>query len=305
MYPARLNAQGVVYDRDSKNDEHSEGEPMTTRWMKWLAPLLLVVLVAGCGVPKKDHEAVLKQLEDTQAELAGTQKAKADSEEALNGKISELDNQIAELTSTRDGLQAQLDEANASLSMYESKTGGLEKALKATKEDLNELKKQRAAAEARLRKYRQLAAKLANMVQSGKLKVKVRNGKMVIELDAGKTELKDDGQAALTELASVLQTIKDRAFLVTGHTDNVPTKASKFKSNWQLSTARAVTVVQYLQGGGVKPDRLAAAGYGEYDPVASNDSDEGKALNRRIEIVLMPNIDELPALPDDLFSSKS
>ena len=284
---------------------------MTIRWTKWLAPLLAVVLVAGCGVPKKDHEAVLKQLEDTKAELASTQKAKADSEEALNAKISGLDNQIAELTKHRDDLQAQLDEANASLSMYESKTGGLEKALKATKADLDELKKQRAAAEARLRKYRQLAAKLASMVQSGKLKVKVRNGKMVIELannilfDAGKTELKEDGQAALTELAAVLQTIKDRSFLVTGHTDNVPVKASKFKSNWELSTARAVTVVQYLQGGGVKPDKLAAAGYGEYDPVASNDTDDGKALNRRIEIVLMPNIDELPALPDDLFSSKS
>ena len=284
---------------------------MTIQWTKWLAPLLAAVLIAGCGVPKKDHEAVLKQLEDTKAELASTQKAKADSEEALNTKISELDNQIAEVTKQRDDLQAQLDEANASLSMYESKTGGLEKALKATKADLDELKKQRAAAEARLRKYRQLAAKLASMVQSGKLKVKVRNGKMVIELannilfDAGKTELKEDGQAALTELAAVLQTIKDRSFLVTGHTDNVPVKASKFKSNWELSTARAVTVVQYLQGGGVKPDKLAAAGYGEYDPVASNDTDDGKALNRRIEIVLMPNIDELPALPDDLFNAKS
>lgn len=271
----------------------------------------LAVLIAGCGVPKKEHAAVLKQLEDTKMELADTQKAKADSEEALNAELARLNNQIKALGEQQATLQTMLDEANASLSMYESKTGGLEQALKATKADLDELKKQRAAAEARLRRYRELASRLASMVESGKLKVKVRNGKMVIELannilfESGKTALKAEGQSALTELAAVLQTIKDRAFLVTGHTDNVPIAASSFKSNWELSTARAVNVVQYLQDGGVDPTKLAAAGYGEYDPVAPNETDEGKALNRRIEIVLMPNLDELPALPKDLFEEKS
>ena len=276
------------------------------------AVLVAAGLLVGCGVPKKDHEAVLKQLEDTKMELADTQKAKADAEEAMHAEIAGLNNQIEGLEAKKAGIEAQLDEANASLSMFQSKTGGLEEALKATKADLDQLKKQRAAAEKRLRKYRELASRLASMVESGKLKVKVRNGKMVIELannilfDAGKTKLKDDGQAALTELAGVLQTIKDRSFLVTGHTDNVPTtSASGFKSNWALSTARAVTVVQYLQDGGVGPKFLAAAGYGEHDPVAANDSDEGKALNRRIEIILMPNLDELPALPKDLFNGKS
>ncbi len=268
-------------------------------------------LLVGCGVPKKDHEAVLKQLEECKVELADTQKAKADSEEAMQAEISKLNNQISDLQAARETLQNELDEANASLSMYESKTGGLEEALKTTKKDLEALKQQRAQAEKRLRRYRQLAKRLANMVESGKLSVKVRNGKMVIELannilfDPGKTELKEDGQAALTELAGVLSSIKDRSFLVTGHTDNVPISSSKFKSNWELSTARAVNVVTYLQDAGVTPQNLAAAGYGEYDPVASNETDEGKALNRRIEIVLMPNLDELPALPKNLFESES
>jgi chemotaxis protein MotB len=264
-------------------------------------------LLVGCGVPKKDHEAVVKQLEECKVDLSDTQKAKADSEEALQGEISKLNNQISDLESAKATLQNELDEANASLSMYESKTGGLEDALKATKKDLEALKKQRAQAEKRLRRYRQLAKRLANMVESGKLSVKVRNGKMVINLannilfDPGKTKLKEDGQAALTELAGVLSTIGERSFLVTGHTDNVPISSSKFKSNWELSTARAVNVVQYLQDAGVDPKKLAAAGYGEYDPVSSNETDEGKALNRRIEIVLMPNLDELPALPKNLF----
>ncbi len=273
--------------------------------------LVVAGLLAGCGIPKKEHEATLKMLEDTKIELAETQKAKADSEEALNADIARLTNEIQALEGTKADLEAKLDEARATLSLYESKTGDLQASLKATKADLDELKKQRAAAEKRLRKYRELAEKLAGMVASGKLKVKVRNGKMVIELannilfDAGKTKLKEDGQAALTELAAVLKTIGERSFLVTGHTDNVPIKSSSFSSNWELSTARAVNVVQYLQDGGVDPKKLAAAGYGEYDPVASNDADEGKALNRRIEIVLMPNLDELPALPKDLFDDKS
>lgn len=263
----------------------------------------------GCGIPKKDHEAVVQQLEETKIALADLQKAKADSEEALQADISKLNNQIAELEKTRAGLQDQLDEANASLSMYESKTGGLEEALKATKGELDELREQRKQAQARLRQYRDLAKRLASMVESGQLKVKVRNGKMVIELannilfESGKTEIKEAGRGALTQLASVLSTIGDRVFLVTGHSDNVPITASKFNSNWELSAARAVNVVQYLQDAGVKPRQLAAAGYGEHDPVATNETEEGRALNRRIEIVLMPNLDELPSLPDDLFGS--
>lgn len=276
-----------------------------------MTTLLVAGLLAGCGVPKKEHQAVLDQLDQTKIELADTQKAKADSEEALNADIARLSNEINALEEAKAALEGQLDEANASLSMYESETGNLQDALKATKADLDQLKQQRAQAEQRLRKYRELASKLASMVESGKLKVKVRNGKMVIELannilfESGKTALKDDGQAALTELGAVLQTIKDRSFLVTGHTDNVPIKSSSFKSNWELSTARAVNVVQYLQDGGVNPEKLAAAGYGEHDPVAPNETDDGKALNRRIEIVLMPNLDELPALPQDLFTDKS
>lgn len=268
---------------------------------------LAASLLVGCGIPKKDHEAVVKQLEECKVELADTQKLKADSEEALQAEISKLNNQIADLEKAQAALQDQLDTANAELSMFQSKTGGLEDALKATKGELEELRNQRKQAEARLRQYRELAKRLASMVQSGKLKVKVRNGKMVIELannilfESGKTEIKEEGQAALTELAAVLQSIANRAFLVTGHTDNVPISASKYKSNWELSTARAVNVVQYLQDAGVSPKNLAAAGYGEHDPVAPNETDEGKALNRRIEIVLMPNLDELPALPEDLF----
>ena len=163
----------------------------------------------------------------------------------------------------------------------------------------------RARAEARAAQYRKLTEKLAAMVRSGKLTVKIRNGKMVIQLpnnvlfDAGKSKLKDAGREALVEVAAILAGF-DRNYLIAGHTDNVPISSGRYESNWALSTARAVEVVTFLQENGVEPKKIAAAGYGEYDPVASNDTEEGKALNRRIEIILMPNLDELPQIPNDV-----
>jgi chemotaxis protein MotB len=126
-----------------------------------------------------------------------------------------------------------------------------------------------------------------------------------ILFDPGKTKVKPDGKEALASLSDVLQTVPERTFLVAGHTDNVPIKVSGFESNWDLSVARAMQVLRFLQDAGVAPDKLAAAGFGEYDPIASNDTEEGRALNRRTEIVLMPKINELPDVPKDLFEKSA
>jgi len=87
-------------------------------------------------------------------------------------------------------------------------------------------------------------------------------------------------------VAEALAGVQGKLIRVEGHTDNVPVHASTWTSNWDLSAARALAVVRVLQEKGVDPTRLAAAGYGEYQPIASNDTPEGKSLNRRIEIVL-------------------
>jgi chemotaxis protein MotB len=85
---------------------------------------------------------------------------------------------------------------------------------------------------------------------------------------------------------------------VAGHTDDVPIHTSRFPSNWELSTARAVEVTKFLIQSGMRPDVLGAAGYGEFDPVTANDSTDHRGQNRRIEIVLLPNIAELPQIDD-------
>src|SRR5262249_49992540 len=90
--------------------------------------------------------------------------------------------------------------------------------------------------------------------------------------------------------------LQDRHFLVAGHTDNVPIRSGRWKSNWELSTARAIEVTLFLIAHGMKPQVLAAAGYGEFDPVSANDTAQNRAQNRRIEIVLQPNLSDLPSL---------
>jgi chemotaxis protein MotB len=140
------------------------------------------------------------------------------------------------------------------------------------------------------------------MIDSGKLRVRVVRGRMVVELaenilfDSGRADLKKEGEEALAQVASVLNTIPNRDFQIAGHTDNIPIKSAKFPSNWELSTARAVEVTRFLAEKGVDTARLSAAGYADTQPVAANTEPEGRKQNRRIEIVLMPNLDELPDL---------
>ena len=142
-----------------------------------------------------------------------------------------------------------------------------------------------------------------SMIDSGQLRVRIVRNRMVVELpegvlfDSGRARIKDDGEATLSEVATVLAEVPDREFQIAGHTDNVPVgRRSRFDSNWELSAQRAVNVARFLVTQGMPANRISAAGYADTQPVASNDSDEGRAQNRRIEIVLVPSLDELPDL---------
>ncbi len=107
--------------------------------------------------------------------------------------------------------------------------------------------------------------------------------------DSGKAKLRKDSYSKLEKVAGVLNTtVADLNVGIEGHTDNRPIKKSGWKSNWELSTARALSVLHYLSDKSVSELRLAAIGYGEYKPVASNDSKEGRQKNRRVEIVIFP-----------------
>lgn len=109
--------------------------------------------------------------------------------------------------------------------------------------------------------------------------------------DSGKAKIRDEAHDVLNKVAKVItDKVADRNIAVEGHTDNEPIKYSGWKSNWELSTARATSVLHYLEEKGTAPKRLQATGYGEYRSVASNDTPEGRQKNRRVEIIILPKM---------------
>ncbi len=112
--------------------------------------------------------------------------------------------------------------------------------------------------------------------------------------DSGKAKIKPEAYPALDKVAKVIRDkVSDREIGVEGHTDNEPIKHSGWKSNWELSTTRATSVLHYLvEKGKLNPKMLSAIGYGEYRPIVSNDTAEGRQKNRRVEIVIMPKVEK-------------
>ena len=115
---------------------------------------------------------------------------------------------------------------------------------------------------------------------------------------SGKARLSDEGKQAVQEVTALLVTIPDRRFQVEGHTDNVPIKTSRFPSNWSLAAGRALTVVETMIEAGMPADRVSGASFGEWKPTNDNETDEGRAANRRIEIVVVPDLSSLPGFDE-------
>ncbi|MFA5094768.1 MAG: flagellar motor protein MotB [Candidatus Omnitrophota bacterium] len=114
--------------------------------------------------------------------------------------------------------------------------------------------------------------------------------------DSGMAKIRPSAHDVLNKVASVINDkVGNRNIAIEGHTDNEPIKKSGWKSNWELSTARATSVLHYLEDMGVAPNRLQATGYGEYRPVASNDTKEGMQQNRRVEIIILPKMSKAEA----------
>ncbi len=144
--------------------------------------------------------------------------------------------------------------------------------------------------------YDSLISELKEEISEGEIAITQLKDKLSLNIvdrilfDSGSDKIKKNGREVLTRVAEILGRVSDREIRVEGHTDNVPIGyllAKKFPSNWELSTARATTVVKYLQEAGLDPSLLSATGHSEYRPVASNDTPEEQAKNRRIEILLM------------------
>jgi len=145
---------------------------------------------------------------------------------------------------------------------------------------------------------RLLEDRLAQEIQDKEVKLQMMDKGLVITVvgdilfDSGKAKIRSGGFPILDKVARVLkENVSQFNVGIEGHTDNEPIKSSGWKSNWELSTARALSVLHYLvDKNEISPDRISAIGYGEYRPVASNDTGEGRQANRRVEIVILPQI---------------
>lgn len=212
--------------------------------------------------------------------------------------------EAAESESSLRELDAACKKRGEDLAALQGRSQNLSTSLEQTKAQVAALQRAQAASEARAAVFRDLSMRLKRMVDSGDLAVVVRDGRMVLQLpndvlfDTGRTEIKPKGQETLKAVGEVLKTMTARHFQVSGHTDSVPIHTARFPSNWELSSGRALEVVHLLVAQGVAPGMLSAAGYSDVDPVATNDTAEGKKKNRRTEISLQPMIDELVTVPE-------
>ena len=258
--------------------------------MKPYALLALAALVGGCGIKQEVYDAKVAELNKALADLDQSRKDADAAKQACAAQQAKLDAENSALKHKLD--QAHIDYSNlASVSEEDKKR-------------IAELQKQQAAAEKRAQQFRDMVAKFKSMIDAGKLQVEIRDGLMLVKLpdnilfDPGKTDLKPAGKDAIAQVTSILSGIEGRKFQVAGHTDNVPIKSARFKSNWELSAARAVEVTKLMIADGMDPKRLSAAGFADELPVGDNATDEGRRANRRIEIVVQPNLNELPGMDE-------
>ena len=252
---------------------------------------LSLALGAGCGRSEDEYQLQVRRVAELEGELRQSQEHGTE----LEGRLRDVEGRNNELISRLEALGQDVESLR-------SERTELTTSLTETQRALEELRAREAQQQARLATFRQMLERFRAMMESGRLRVRVVRNRMVVELpdnvlfDSGESELKPEGQATLLEVVQILRAIENRQFQVAGHTDNIPIRSRRFPSNWELSTARAVTVARFMIDHGMQGDRISAAGYAETQPVDLADTPEGRARNRRIEIALMPNLDELPDL---------
>ena len=202
---------------------------------------------------------------------------RAELERLLAARSGELGKTIAELRQRSEALGAE----NIRLAQE------LSDAQKAREEKVKELSST----------YDQLVDKMKGEIAKGQVTISELKGKLTVNMvdailfDSGKAEIKTEGLVVLGKVIEILRAVNDKAIRIEGHTDAMPiagSLAQRYPTNWELSAARAINVARYLQKESINPAFLSAAGFGEFKPVADNATVEGRAKNRRIEIVLVP-----------------
>ena len=255
-----------------------------------------VALLSGCLVPKDQYDALKGEME-----TRGRQHdADTASLAAMQKRLEEIDAQLAQEKKQREEVEQKLAQAETRLTDQEAQRRDLSEKnaqLAAMNEELSRsaktLQEAKAELEKRSSEYENLAHSLKGEIDAGKVELSELKGRMTVKMKdkilfgSGSAKIGKEGASALDKVADALKDVKGKIIRVEGHTDDDPVDPKgPYPSNWELSLARAMAVVQHLQDRGVDPRKLSAAGFGQYQPIAANDTPEHKSRNRRIEIVL-------------------
>jgi chemotaxis protein MotB len=196
--------------------------------------------------------------------------------------------------------KAEISKLEQELQSSSKDRGQLKATLEETRRALAEMQKREEEQKKRLTEFNELTQRFKHLIDAGTLSVRIVDGKMVVSLGSdvlfpsGSARLSEKGIQTIKDVNTQLVSISDKVYQVEGHTDNVPIKTAAFPSNWELASTRALTVAKTMIENGMPADRVSAASFGDTHPVAPNDSIENKALNRRIEIVIVPDLSSLP-----------
>ena len=226
-------------------------------------------------------------------------------EKLLAGNTEETRKLIGELNSTRDELQRREDRMkkdSLALNEREKNLAELRTGIKEKQARVDELEGILNRTDSTVNSLKKAVSDALLGYENNGLSVYRKNGQVYVSMEerllfaSGSTNVEKAGTDALKDLAKLLGTKKDISIVVEGHTDNVPYTGTTILDNWDLSVKRATAIVRILQQKGVKPIQITAAGRSEYIPIQSNSTSEGKAKNRRIEIILAPNLDQINKL---------
>lgn len=270
-----------------------------------LGLLLLTLACVACGHTETEWKAQLARYGQLshQYDLEKADRAKVEAALASEkGRSEDLQTQLKQMGINLDSINAQLQQTDSEKAQLAANMDQLKRALDEYKQRADQLEKIKM-------RFELLRAKLNKLTQLG-LKVEVRNNRMVIRLPgdvlfpSGSDKLKDQGITVLGQVADVIRgdaQLSKRYFQIAGHTDNKPLQGGPFQDNWGLSLMRARRVLLWLispketegGGGGLDSKRLHAAGYGETDPVSPNTDENTRAANRRVELVLLPDVEEM------------
>lgn len=283
--------------------------------VRGLIPLL--VLASSACVSKGTHNVALADLAQTQAEredllaeierrqaverglraeLADSLRTARAREAELRADTTRLAREVERMDMLRSQARAEADRLETALGDRGVEFRQLQRRLEALSDIEQEIRD-------RNRIYEDIIGRFRSLIDGGQLSVEIVRGRLVIQLpqdilfESGSAVVGSEGRETLASVGAVLAELDERRFQIEGHTDNVPISTPRFPSNWELSSARALAVVRILIEQGVDPANVSGAGYGEFQPVADNDDRDGRRLNRRIEIVMLPNLDVIATAP--------